>query len=308
MAKLIIPFLNPIKFVIDGNTNLPQYATKHFDDFIFQEQILDWEQPTNYCIKYSTSDIIKLQFHCDSDPVVLIVLDENNEVVTTSTLNWILRNKYDTSMFVYEASISLNSFTAGRYRIKLEVGTAVAISEWIQVLDDISNTILLEYNNTKFYGNVMFETGIVFGFRVEGSIGKMIPKSKDSLYEDEVLNQTILNSRPFRLFKLSIGGTFGIPDWVADRLNWILGCNNIAIDGKYFCKSDGANLEPKEEENYPLRGYLIDMRESIRRDSFILQGTVNTNKKLVIISNIDSKGFGNLANASNDVVSIIDIE
>lgn len=315
MAKIYIPILNPLRFVDESFENLPQYATKQFDDFLFEEQLQAWEEPVEYCQKYSTTDIIKLQFQADFDPIKVNVVDADDNIVLTFAAAWTLRNKYDPTFFIYEVSINLNSLPTGCYRVKLECGGGgllppdkTLISESFEVIEDISNTILFEYNNSTFFGNVLFETGITFGFRVEGIINKMQPKSKDVLYEDQVLNQTLLSGRPYRLFKLGIGGTFGVPEWIIDKLNWIMDCNNIAIDGKYFTKSEGATWNPKEEENYPLRGYDIDIRESLRRDSAIFDLTVNSNKQLLLIGNIDSKGFGDTYSAASNVIQVISLE
>lgn len=311
MANIYFPYLNPIRFVELNKTNLDQYFTKQFDDFLFEEQQYNWQQHKKYCQKFATVDTIKLQFQSETDPVIITVINEDNDTVLTFTPSWVLRDRYNPTLFIYELSINLSSLNVGCYKIKVEIGdpvTKTLISECIEIISDIENTLLFEYNNTSFYGNVLFETGIVFSLRTEGTIGKMSPKAKDAIYEDQTLNQTILSSRPFRLFKVGIGGSEGCPDWMADKINWILGCNNVAIDGKYFTKSEGAVLEPKEEENYPMAGYSIDLRESIRRDSSVFSTTANTNKKLLLIGNIDSKGFGNIGNSASNVIQVVDLE
>ncbi len=309
--EIYIPFINPIKFVEEGLTNLPQYATKGFDDYVYNEQIKPWEQQKGYCQLFSQNDLIKLQFHASFSPMEVSLIDDNAEAAISLSANPLLRNTYNTNLFVYEVGVALSSVPVGCYRLKLQAGNPVQkvlISEPIHVIDDIANTILFEYNNSSYYGDVLFETGVVMSIRVAGGFGKYLPKSKDVLYEDQVLNQTILSSRPYRQFKLFVNDGEGIPGWMIEKLNWIMGCNNILIDGKPFAKADGANWEIKEEDGYPMAGYAIDVRESITRNSKIFSSTGNTNKKILLVGNIESKGFGNMSNATNNVIQITEYE
>lgn len=308
MANIYFPILNPLKFVDENRATTNQYASKHFDEFLYTEQRNEWEQDVVYCSKWGQNDILKLQFQTDSDPVSIEIKNENGDVVYSNSLNYLLRNKYNSNLFIFETSISLNTFAVGCYKAYITCDNVVLESENFEVIANIDNTVLIEYWNSKFYGNVLFETGIKFGIRVEGLIGVMNPKSKDAMYEDQVLNQTMITSRPYRLFKLSIGGTFGVPLWIIDKLNWAFGCNNVTIDGKFFTKNEGANFEQKEEESYPLRGYNLDVRETLRRDSLVVSTTSNPNNKIVIIGNIEAKAFGDTFNPNQNLIQIVSVE
>jgi len=142
MANIYIPYLNPIRFVEEGKTNLPQYSTKQFDDFLFAQQQYDWEQPTNYCQKFYVNDILKLQFQADVDPLQLSIVNSDDDIVSTFTANPILRSQYNPTLFVYEVAINLSTLAVGCYKIKLEIGSPVTktlISENIEIIDDIEN-------------------------------------------------------------------------------------------------------------------------------------------------------------------------
>ncbi len=105
--------------------------------------------------------------------------------------------------------------------------------------------------NYRYYNDIIFETGFPPSLRVLGKIKYKSPASRDTIYEDQVLNQSILNSVPFRIWELTIGGSSGIPDYLIDKVNRILGCSNLLIDGRLFTKSEGAKLEERALEDYP---------------------------------------------------------
>jgi hypothetical protein len=124
---------------------------------------------------------------------------------------------------------------------------------------NIKNTLFFEYENSSFYEDVIFETGIKFGLRVPGFLLYDEPGSQDVVYDDQDLNNTILSSQHFRNFKLFVGAPAGIPAWQIDRLDRIIGCDNFSIDGKYFSKPSGAKWEKSEQDNYPMQGWTIGL-------------------------------------------------
>lgn len=312
MANVIyIPKANPLKFVEKDLTNPSKYATKHLDDFRYADQIQPWETKADYLQKFTTADIIRLQLHANYSPIQVTVFDCDGIAKLSFTASSVLRNKYQTDMFVYDVAINLSTLDAGQYEVQIEAGSPVQktlISEPIEILESPEGTILIEYSNDTFKDDVIYETGIEFGFRVEASFGKLAPKSKDVLYEDQVMNQVLLSSRPFTQSTFVVGGTFGVPAWVIEKLNFILSCSNTKYDGKYYVKADGANWESKTEENYPMASYSIELRESLHRPSKVFSSTGDSNKKLLLIGNIESKGFGNLAASTGNIIQITDIE
>lgn len=308
---IYIPVANPVKFVEKSLTNPSKYATKHLDDYRFEDQIQPWESGTRYLQKFTTADIIRLQLHANYSPIQVTVFDCNEIPQLSFSVSSVLRNKYDANMFVYEVGINLSTLDAGEYEIIIEAGSPVQktlVSEPIEVLDSPDGTVLIEYTNETFKDDVIYETGIEFGFRVEASFGRLAPKSKDVVYEDQPLNQTLLSSRAFRQIPFVVGGTYGVPAWVIDKLNFILSCSSTKFDGKYFVKAEGANWDAKTEDNYPMSAYTIELREGINRASKVFLSTGDSNKKILLIGNIESKGFGNLAPSTGNIIQITDIE
>jgi hypothetical protein len=310
--QIYIPFLNPVRFVELDPVQLPQYQTKHFDDYWFKEQLQTYETVVNYKQKYQTSDTIYLQFESNFASIQLSVIDCEQNVLLTQAATQVRANKYLAGYYVYEITLSLAPFSAGTIWLKLDLalGSKLMISEPIELAESWPNTILFQYNHSKYHGDVIFETGIVFGFRCEGVVGRLEPGSERTFYRDQKLNPTTLKVRPFRAFELGIGHLTGIPDWMIDKMDWIWSCDNVQVDGKSFAVLEDSKFEDKEiHKQYPLRHWALNIQEGINRASKIVGVDVNPNKKLLVVYQIDGTVFGDLsAQAGSNLVPILSSE
>jgi hypothetical protein len=313
MANLInIPFLCPVRFVDLDPVELPQYQTKHFDDYWFKEQLQDYETVVDFKQKFQTSDTIYLQFEANFASIQLQVIDCEQNVLLTQAATQVRANKYLPGYYVYEITLSLAPFDPGTIWLKLNlgVGSKFCISEPIEIAETWPNTILFEYSHSKYHGDVIFETGIVFGFRCEGVIRRLDPGSERTFYRDQKLNPTTLKVRPFRAFELGIGHLTGIPDWMIDKMDWIWSCDNVLLDGKSFAVLEDSKFEDQEiHKQYPLRHWTLNIQEGVNRASKIVGVNVNPNKKLMIVYQIDGTVFGDLsAQAGSNLVPITSSE
>lgn len=313
MANQInIPFLNPVRFVDLDPVEVPQYLTKHFDDYWFSEQLQPYETRVEYKQKYQTSDVIYLQFEANFAAIQIEVIDCEQTVLLTQSATQVRANKYMPGYYVYELTISLAAFGAGTYWLKLNlgVGSKLMISEPIDVATTWPGTVLFQYNNSKYHGDVIFETGIIFGFRCDAVIRRLDPGNERTAYRDQKLNPTMLKVRPFRAFELGIGHRVGIPDWVIDKMNWIWSCDSVQCDGKSFAVLEDSKFEDKEiDPVYPLRQWALNIQEGFNRASKIVGVEVNPNKKLLVVYQIPGTVFGDLStNASSNLIPIISSE
>lgn len=313
MANTIyIPFLCPVRFVELDPVELPQYLTKHFDDYWASEQLQSFETVVNFTQKYQTSDTIYLQFESNFASIQLSVIDCDQTVLLTQAATQVRANKYLAGYYVYELTLSLAAFPAGTIWLKLSLGlgSKFMISEPIELAETWPNTILFQYNNSKYHGDVIFETGIVFGFRCEAVIRRLDPANERTAYRDQKLNPTTLKVRPFRGFELGIGHLSSVPDWVIDKMNWIWSCDNVLCDGKSFAVLDESKFEDKEiHPQYPFRQWALNIQEGINRASKIVGVDVDSSKKLLIVYQIDGTVFGDLSEqAGSNLVPIISSE
>lgn len=317
MAENIIdnPKMCPIKWVEVDPVDIPQYISKSMDDYVFSEQLAEFPylEQVPYAQKWQKNDTIKEQNESNYDPIDISLIDENGVAVVTVIAQNLLLNKYQPGMYVYEWTMALVDVTEGCYFLKKECGDPVLktlISE-PQIIKSVHpGTQLYEYRNSRFHGDVVFETGIKFGFRVESAMppGGLLPGGIRNVYEDEKLNPFVTQAKPFDENTVTIGPPEGVPDWVVQKMNWIWSCNDVRIDGVSFAMS-GTDFEYNEEDNYPMRGIKIKVREGINRGSKIVTATSNPNLKLVVGLNVTTALFGDVSgNGSNNVINIMQVE
>lgn len=309
MNRLYYPKLNPVRFYDIDPVAIPQYLTKHYDRFAFRETIQPWEEPVTYEQKWLKDDIIYFQFTSNYSLIQLDVIDCNSRTYITVNATQVRANKFVPGWYVFEAQISLATLDEGLYFIKRTLGgEKVSISEPQHVYSQLENTIIFEYSNSRYHGDVIFETGIRFGFRVEAVLGRIMPGTEDEFYKDQPLNPRLLKSEAFEGQKLMIGGSAGVPDWVVVLLNRIWTCNSVRLDGKEYAKNGEAKFSFKEEDNYPMRGIEYEVLEGLNRGSEIVDLDANLNTRLLVVHNIEGKLFGDVSNQNNNIIQIIDIE
>lgn len=130
--------------------------------------------------------------------------------------------------------------------------TQIWRSGFIETKVNWPQTLLFQYTNSYNRFSVVWSTGIIFNLRVEGNIADYTPAFDDIIYNDQEYNTTKLNSIPHREFSLYIasnqGGFQGIPNWVADKVNWALACDQIQIDGVYYQNTNGSKWDVKRTD------------------------------------------------------------
>jgi hypothetical protein len=306
---LYVPYLIPVKFHELDPLEVAQYNSKFMDAVEYIETVESWKEMQPYYQPWQQSDTIKLQVMSNYAPISIKLIGENDSEVHQDNMVQVKENAHDPGMFIYELSIALSTIDEGWYYLKLECGNPVAltlVSEPLCIKETHSNSLLLTYAHPSYYGDVVFETGYDPEMRVNGKVTFKSPASKDTFFEDQVLNMTLLNSVPFRIYDLILGDSYGIPDYLIDKLNRILGCSDLIIDGIAFTKNEGAKLEDKEVEDYPLRGWTIELREKLNRHSRYYQNEQAQDRIAAVVLNVDSKGFGN--NQGGTVYSLTDIQ
>lgn len=299
-----LPFELPFDLLVAQPAQPDKYLTKHYDDFAYRFTLQPWEEKVCYCQKMMKVDFTPLQFISNYDPIQVDLLDTDGRVIDSVGAVQKRQNKSMPTYYAYEATINWSLYPVGIYFLQLTTaGMVTMISEPINLAVVWPNTLNFEYRNGRYHADVIFETGIRFSFRVEGNIGRILPGSNDQYYEDQKLNPTLISSKTFNAFKLSIGGTFGIPDYVIEKMNLIWSCNDVMIDGKSHAKSSDGKFTYNEESLYPMRGIEMEIREGINRTSKVVSNSFNTNKKLVVQYNISSRIFGGLGNDQTIVVT-----
>ena len=314
---LYIPFINPVKFYEVGATNPPAYNTRHFDDHKFENRLLPWQEEATYQQVWQTTDIINLQFIATFNPITVQLINENGEIVEQLPALIGLPNLFIPNAWAFEVNLSLGPLilSTGCYKLKIIAGTEGPYQKIYESTclfissDPLPNTFLVEYWNSRYHQDVIFETGIKFQYRSFGNFGFLSPGRNDEFYRDQRYNPTLLSSKTNRQWNVFFGNEFGLPDEAVDLVNRIWSCDNVLIDGKPVGVSDNSKLEFVEEEHYPKRGVQITVEEGINRNSKIFTITTDPNKKIMASINVDARVFGDTSNqGSSNTVPVFNVE
>lgn len=300
MSLTTFPLINPVEFYDEAFTADPQFNSKHINDYKFADMIYPWQQATIFKQIWQLDNSIRLQFRSDTGPHAWKLYTCEGALIDTDNFDQVLENADNPGEFIYQADIDLTPYTAGNYLLKIEIGVGtgpggapqkILVSEPLIFSDTFENSLLLQYKNSSFFNEVIFETGFIPEIRLNGRLFYKSPASKDTVYEDQELNETIVESKSYDLYELQLSDELGIPDWMIRKLNMILGCDELIIDGRYFTKSEGSKLEQTEQEGYPMRGWKIELREQLNRRAKFYSSTGSTDQQLSVVLNTDSKGF-----------------
>lgn len=233
--------INPI-WMNPVTTFNPEYDTLPFD---FQE-------PSHvYSQKIKRGLPCNLQCLSDWVPVLKIYDGLQGYVIDTITASTPTNGITGQTFTVYEFGIAWTSYPVGLYYIEISYVddssvTQIYRSGILQTATNWPGTLVFQYTNSYNNFSAIFSTGIVFCFVCEGNIADFSPAFEDIIYNDQESNVTKLNAIPRREFTLYVGsarGFGGVPPWVGDKINWIMACDQIQIDGFYYQNTSGSKWE-----------------------------------------------------------------
>lgn len=316
--NLYIPLINPVKFFETTRQNLPKFYTKHLDYFPAEERVLDWQTPNSYVSVWQTTDIIELQFESEFDPIIVEVINLTGSVIHSFPALIGLPNAGIPGAYACEVSINLGALgitESGCYKILVYLGasgpeqrTLISDSQYISV-GQIENSLLIEYKNSRFHEDVMFETGINFQKRILGHFGFLEPGRNSINYRNQKYDSVTLDSRTTRQMPVYFGDEYGIPDEEIDLLNRIFSCDSVRIDNKFFGATDGSKFEFTEvDSTYPKRGVKLMVEEGINRNSRVFSIDADTTKRLITTVIVDAAVFGDTSNqGSSNTIPVFNV-
>ena len=303
---LIIPYLNPVSFKQLNPTLIPQYVSKHMDDFLFTETIRDHQQPVNYYATWLKNDAIRLQIKTNYTPVVLKLKRCDGSEVYSQNFDTKQQDEDNPGTYLRQVDLDLSIYDSGFYYLEIRVGSVPLgfVSEPFKISDESKNTILIEYSHFEKRGDIYFQSPFSPNLRVPAVIDYNDTLSKDVVFEDEPLSETLLKSTPFRIMDFKLGNAAGVPPWLSDKVKRIFGCSSLRLDGRYYTKQDGDKWERFEQKDYPMHGWAIKLRETYNRDSV----TYENDSEVIGIAAagliVSTKGFGMNDNSGTDYIEI----
>lgn len=311
MSDIYIPTLNPLQFVDvvpQGNDAL--YATKHIDDYYFIDQVYRWQNKIQFLQSWVSGDVVRLQFESNWTPIQLDLYDQYGFIQTghSAVATQVRANKYLPGFFIYEATLALNGLGRGPYRYILTPGndaTKAQKSEWFTIQTSPVGTLLIKYWHNEFKDDIVFETGIQFSFRIPGYLEYVEPGNTLTTFQNQQMSQTVISGKSFSNIILHAGDGSGVPPWVIRKLNMSITCDNWTADNQPLAPVDG-KWNALVDDDTQLKGFSLPMRDSLNRTSKIISGTMDPNKKVVIMYNINGQLFSDVSeNAGETVLQIL---
>jgi hypothetical protein len=277
----LVPFINPLRFTKQGYHT--GYNTKFFDEHLFPDTIRDFEQPTSYCQPWNLTDDLHLIIYSDIDTVNIDFIRNsdggNNYTLAFTNIGSFVHPDYGT-LFIHKVVVDLTLVGEDCYSVYVSYGTSGSISALtivsnsIEIINGHADTVLINYKSSVNYQDVLFEVDdtIEFFIRVHGFLEFKQPERESTVYADQILNLINLKTVPFRLWQF-ICRSEGVPHFMIDIINGASGCETLLFDNREFTVPEGAKWDKKEEEGYPLKGWAIDLRESVIKASMAWDGT-----------------------------------
>jgi hypothetical protein len=301
----------PLHFVRIAPEDIPQYTFPHMDDYFLSNRLRDSQRSVvKYYQPYSVNDVLAFQLQSDSGPVLFKIKKCTGQTISSTAFTKKQTDPVDGVTSIYELTKAFATTPPGEYFGVLNfAGVDMYICDPFRVISEPVNTLFFEYKNSRYYRNIIFETGWEGNIRITGLLRMKPPAAKDTVYEDQVLDTVMVQSKPYRIWELLVGAFETIPDWMIDKFNEILGCDSLKIDGKYFTKTEGAKWEETENVGYgALKTYSIELREMINRGAIDFDGEIDTDEEMSVMLNITTKGFADTSVPDNEIVQIIDVE
>lgn len=215
--------------------------------------------------EFNSKDYIVFQITRDTDftddEITAYIIDCDGNVSgelgkSTIMINSLLRQE------IFNMNCSI--VKEGYYSILLEAPDKFSYYSNLIRIHNTDDTLLMQYRCSENKFDCIFKDtdgAKYFYLRIPGGIkttGYSF-KSDDIEFIDQDKKVILIDSIPYTVRKYTFGRSIGMPIWLADKLNRILACDDIEINGIKIVKSSGAALELSGQENYKYVGATIDL-------------------------------------------------
>lgn len=257
-----LPFLNPVRFHQIG---VGDFAYNLIPSIEFQK---GWNQPfmhgdSIYCQILSTS----------INPFMKVeMIDIEGNIFKTWTPFSTSITYGSSFVFAFNAIIPSASITPnGIYFLKLTIqdadGTFVFVGEPLNIQLSFDDCLKIEYTHDQNEFDTIFVNSDGtqylqnFIMRVPGGMKSegFQPAGKYTMFQDQDYNSVMLQSTPYNVLKMIFGGSEGVPNHVADKVNRIFGLSTVKINGEQYSRNEGAKIERNGDPDYPLAGWSLDV-------------------------------------------------
>lgn len=291
--QLIISKALPIKFVKLNPVQIPQYVTKWMDEWQFQLTILDFQEPKVFIQRWGVDDSIRIQVISNYGPLTLALYNCSGNFIYSSLFETRQQDQFRPGYYIRQVELDLATFDTGQYYLQIETpGFDPYISELFEITEDITNTLYLEYSHPDLHEGIYFNSPFLPTCRIPGILPYEKPGSHRTTYEDQNANETLLKSVSYEIDTLTVGDAHGIPPYMIDKIDRMLGCPSLKFDGRLYTRPTQSEWDKNTLDLYPMAGWSIELRPKMNRSTLTYEDDVVITGTVVAAAVIDSKGFG----------------
>ncbi len=273
----------------------------NFDTAPYKRLVPSWMRSVPYAQKWwndgTNYDPINLQCHSTFGAPQMQIINCSGQVLQTFVGVVKPNNAIRPPWTTYQFSI-VPPIMGGVYYFLLSVGAGPTLEQLISepqmTIKSKDNTLLFRYYKTTNQPTFVWSTGIQCYFRIEGGLGRLIPKIKGEDWEDQPLNLKTNSGIPYREFPLIVGGSYGVPDWGIDKVNRITALDKMFINEKQWTRPKANDWETTADAGYPLSGHVTTIRETINSDSLLVENGNNPSLYTFTVYDIVSDLFGTM--------------
>ena len=230
----------------------------------------DFQTPCHYEQKFVRWDRIRVQYAATHRYSFKACITDNDtgqtSVLSPTELKTFENSEQGTQGKVYE--VLLNELAPGSYTFDIYIALTsdrlVARSSFRVVSGREEGTVRITYNHRRDEFDTVFGPERMFDFRVEGCF---LPSESSFAVDSEGFRDQSdrykqLSALPYRKDIFSVGGGFGVPNWVADKLNYIFSTSFVLIDEMKYSRSESAVPEMTSiHGDYPMYLYKIELEK-----------------------------------------------
>ena len=286
-----IPLLNPLKPIRLGGilpsnsandylyTYNPSFNNKHIDDDFYVKGLRWYEDTKPYLQPFQQSDTIIVQWTSEdltASNFAARLLSANGSTYTLKTVTVVDQATYGSSELYYVA-VKLYDVPEGVYFLELRNGASTTwhnvIHEPIHIKQIHPKTIRFDYYNTSNDQSMLYPSTSMYPIqlRVRGILTEIDADADFNVYKDQPLNAEMVSGVPYRSYVLEIEN---VPEWMIDKINRILLCDVLKIDGKKFTRQSGAKLEVKRVAGVPTSSFTVKLWDRENLDTLVLTDNV----------------------------------
>lgn len=243
---------------------ISEFSTLNFRD----DWRLGFQYPTRYVQRLLRTDGIDTQYVISGDfqgELQVALLDCTGSLLAQATGTELGTIDNGTA---YRADWPEATFPLpnGRYTMVfgLQPYDLILASASFIVVDELPDSVLFEVTNDKDEFGTVF-SGQRFRFRTEAVWlpSDVAFQSENQTFRDQNGSLHQLSALPYETRVLTVGGgssALGVPNWVGRKVNKLLACSAVTIDGAAYARSEGAGVERTDiADNWPLFLYKVTL-------------------------------------------------